>query len=590
VFANCKGGVISLPQPVPANLPPIFTADRDYQTAAAYFYAGEYDTAAVRFAAIAEDRSSPWQPKGRYLIARTLIRRATIVEQDKTIATALLQKADAELAAITGDPAQASMRGAAQSLRDWVTIRLHPESRLSAAAQELISQRPSAQAFVDYQRLVDRVIDPSGSYEYSGLKAVAQADDLTDWITAMQGRGNAAQARAVSQWKVRQTLPWLIAALWRVDPNSTDAGTVLAAAAAVPSSSPAYASALFLRTRLLLARGNLAGARAVLATAPDTARSGFSLEALNLVRSQRLRAAGTFDEALRYAPRTPVGSADFPGSMELPTAADPFTKPVFDADAAIMFTEQFPLSRLKDAVVSPALPTRLRIKVAVAAWTRAVELRDDAAGLAVAPILQSLAPSIAHDMDAYVHAADAERRHYAGVLLIARWAGIRNYVPLSEDHQSYLRDEPRRAQTFDFVDPDWWCGFTPSRRHAAGPYRWSSEEPITALPDLVVRNRQGVPPAFLSASERTRATSELQRLAALGSGPTYLATESVAWARKYPRDPDVAEALALAVSATGDGCSDDGTANASRNAFAALHKLFPRSAWAKKTPYWYEGR
>ena len=78
VFQNCAGGPLVLPPPAEAGSDARARADRDYQIAAAYFYATQYDEAAGRFRAIAANTASPWRAYGRYLAARALIRSVTV--------------------------------------------------------------------------------------------------------------------------------------------------------------------------------------------------------------------------------------------------------------------------------------------------------------------------------------------------------------------------------------------------------------------------------------------------------------------------------------------------------------------------------
>jgi hypothetical protein len=59
----------------------------------------------------------------------------------------------------------------------------------------------------------------------------------------------------------------------------------------------------------------------------------------------------------------------------------------------------------------------------------------------------------------------------------------------------------------------------------------------------------------------------------------------LAWAKAHPDDPRLAEALHRVVRATRSGCTTEGSGDVSREAFTRLHKLFPRSEWAKRTPY-----
>jgi hypothetical protein len=78
VFQNCAGTALVLPAPAPAWADGLIRADREHQTAAAYFYATQYDEAARRFRAISSSPSSPWRASGRYLAARSLIRSVTV--------------------------------------------------------------------------------------------------------------------------------------------------------------------------------------------------------------------------------------------------------------------------------------------------------------------------------------------------------------------------------------------------------------------------------------------------------------------------------------------------------------------------------
>lgn len=590
VFRNCSGFGFSLPAAVAPGLPPVFTADRAYQTAAAYFYGQDFAKAEALFRAIAADRTSPWQPRGRYLAARSLIRRATLTERD-AVAKATLARAEAELAGIIADPTETAMHAAAKSLRSFVEVRIDPVKRLHAVSQKLSTEaRPDAQTFVDYSRLMDQLVASDVTFDDpSPSSTLIDNDDLTDWIVALQNQNASAVARAIGQWKAKQTLPWLIAALWRVDGKSPEGAALLTAAQQVPAASPAHATVVFLRARLLMARGDVAAARTVLDGAPDAPAPGFNVEAVNLLRSQRLRVATTFDEFLKATVRMPVqmGFSFEDASTRSPS---PLRNPTFDVDAAMAFTEQLPLKRLAEAANSTLLPDRLRLKVAIAAWTRAVEFRDDAVGVAMAQALVKLSPALAADLGRYVAAIDPASRHNEAVFTLLHWPGLRNYVPLTEEYEEYLKQEPRHTLALEAVGTNWWASFAKYQYRPSGPYDWSMERPVTSLPDVADEATHATPPGFLTPEERVAAANEWRRLSALGSGPTYLASEAAAWATARPADPQVAEALALAVKATHYGNGDAQTGKASQQAFALLHKLFPTSAWAKQTPFWYEGR
>src|SRR5882672_415801 len=86
VFENC-GAPLQFNQPPKAAVipvvaaesdPPVIHTDRQYQVAAAHFYAGEFDAAVSQFSEIAKNTESPWSDVATYLQARALIRKGTI--------------------------------------------------------------------------------------------------------------------------------------------------------------------------------------------------------------------------------------------------------------------------------------------------------------------------------------------------------------------------------------------------------------------------------------------------------------------------------------------------------------------------------
>jgi TolA-binding protein len=74
----------------------------------------------------------------------------------------------------------------------------------------------------------------------------------------------------------------------------------------------------------------------------------------------------------------------------------------------------------------------------------------------------------------------------------------------------------------------------------------------------------------------------------LGALPNYLCRQVIQWATNNPQDPRVPEALHLAVNSTRHGCTDSASGRWSKAAFDLLHRKYPNSTWAKKTPYWFK--
>ena len=577
VFSNCGGDSLVLPEPAAASADALTRADRAYQTAAAYFYGLKYDEAVSRFRAIAADPLSPWRPYGRYMAARTLIRQATVPEK-KTREPLLA--AETELRRVLEDPAAAPLHASARGLLDLIALRAHPIDRLRALTSSLTTGNATDQQLTDYQKLMDALVGDTTEFDYDAVPeraAIAASGDLNDWVLSMQGIGTAAAERAVAQWKRSGTLPWLAAALWRVPAAHGESTSLLEAAARVDRSSPAFPTIAFLRVRLLAARGQRDQARALLATLPARPGDGIETETLNLLNAERFMLADNLNELLTSAPRM-ILTERVTSWRGTDIAGDAPRQPVFDDDAGVVFSRRMPVARLVEAATSAILPDRLRLRVASAAFARAWMLGKHDDALAVTPVLKSLSPSLRADLARYESAATPPDRHIAGLRLILRTPGLRASVIGIEDDEDYKQSQLRREFDHTFRR-NWWCSFASGGAEARAS--------VSELIGLLYADGTITYPAFLSAGERAATERELAALAALGTAPNYLAREAVRWAVARPSDVDAAEALAHAVQGTRWACADDHTTAASRSAFQTLHRLFPRTEWARKTRYWY---
>jgi hypothetical protein len=267
--------------------------------------------------------------------------------------------------------------------------------------------------------------------------------------------------------------------------------------------------------------------------------------------------ASSLEELLASAPRTYVPVT---GSGDLG----------LDADASLVFSSRLPLRRLVEASLATTLPAAVRVKVAKAAFTRTLVLRRYDDSLRLAPVLEKIAPSMRADLARFAAAANDADRHVAAVLMLLRTPGLDMDVAGLDGRAS---DGIERDLNHAFRY-NWWAESRPERE-------------TSPLLDLLYPAAGPPYPSFLTAAERAATENEQAALIAIGPAPNYLANEAVAWALARPNDPDAAEALALAVQGTRWGRGNEKTTNFSRRAFQTLHKLFPKSKWARQTKYWY---
>lgn len=330
VFSNCESGE-KIPPAIEPGQPAPLARERQYQIAAANFYAMKYDAAEQQFRALGDS----------YLVARCLIRRGTMGPLNRQD----LQAAEKELRKL-GEP----------PLLGFIASKLRPEERRIELAKRLNDPKQEAtfsQSLTDYTWLLDRE-----NATYTG-------DEMTEWIDAMQsGRGEPAD-----RWKKSGKPAWLLAAIIHAQPGEAANAELLDAAREVSEKSPAFATARHHRVRLLLATSQDAAARKEL----DEILKFDSLpvSAVNAFKKQRMQVAGSFDEWIALAPRQPVASFIFGES----DAEDANLSPnLFDDDGAAQANRGLPLSLLQRAATDPKFPAELREQLDVATKTRRILL------------------------------------------------------------------------------------------------------------------------------------------------------------------------------------------------------------------------
>jgi hypothetical protein len=576
VFANCDEEPLLLPEPAAADADALTKADRAYQTAAAYFYAMQFDEAARRFREIAADTASPWRPYGRFLAARSVLRTATMGTERAADHPEALAAAEKEFQAVIADPIAAPVHDSARGLLRFVGLRLHPLDELRTTAAQVASTRDELPftELENFNYLLGHQSPPGAEYDQQmrTWEAARGAHDLVDWLDGMRGLLPTERDHAMARWRRTQSMPWLVAALTQLHGPHESADALLAAAGAVPAASPAFPSVSFLRVRVLIELGRIDEARRVLASLPDVAGPGVLQETINLYRGERFMIASTFEELVKAAPRLSV-----PASLDDGKTFAPIDS--FDEDAAAGLGERLPLERLIDAGVSATLPERLQKRVAIAAFTRAILLDRHDSARRIAPVLRTLAPPLATDLDRYMRETTLEGRRHAAILLIVRTPGMTKDVRGLDDEYSIEFVEPRRAFA-NFILP-WWC-----EKPATTVERVAGEVKSQLVHMLYPKNV--VPyPSFVTADERTAVEREFAALAATGPASRYLATGALEWARTRPRDPEAAEALSRVVNGWRRACRDEADVELSRRSFQVLHKQFPGSEWAERTKYWY---
>jgi hypothetical protein len=576
VFSNCAGGS-SIPAELPADADALLRADRAYQIAAANFYATNFDEAQQRFAAIAADSGSPWQQNAVYLVARSLARKGSLGPAEQKQES--LDQAEAQLQKILADRKLTSLHAPSVRLLNLVSLRAHPVERMHELAQILSSKTADPnlkQDLWDYTTLLDGFFDG----DQAKLQALPRDDDLTDWIATLQVSDDATREHAIARWQATHSTAWLINALTKVPSYHSKARELIAAAEAVPNNSPGFVSARFHAIRLLTEEGNDAAARRSIAQILNTARAQLDESSLNLFVAHQRLLATSLDEFLAEAGRVPATLSWDDDGRQIPAepseisaeSKDLAGKPLFDQDVGDTLNRQLPLSLLKQAVSSNVLPAHLRRDVAQAAWLRAILLDDMKTADDLAPAVSTMIPELAPMLNDYLSATRPDEKKFAAIYLWLKSPGLEPIVDVGIGRQT-----PPTEQ--DSLRDNWWC--SAAYTAAVGDDDSVDVEAFTGTGKTS--------PRFLSAADLQRAKLEWESLMKLGAAPNYISKTVIEWANRNPDDSRVPEALHLAVKTSRYGCGDADTGRWSKAAFDLLHRKYPASPWAKKTPYWFKG-
>ncbi|HXM35975.1 MAG TPA: hypothetical protein VN920_12355, partial [Pyrinomonadaceae bacterium] len=152
--------------------------DREYQIAAASFYSLKFDEARARFEKIASDSESDWQQTADYLVARTLVRPASLAENEAGKREAY-EQAEHHLQMLVGG--KGKFHDASRKLLALVKYRAHPEQRIKELAQILSAPNANEnlrQDLIDYGLLLDKVEFQISTEEAKRLKPAEQKEEL----------------------------------------------------------------------------------------------------------------------------------------------------------------------------------------------------------------------------------------------------------------------------------------------------------------------------------------------------------------------------------------------------------------------------
>lgn len=568
---KAQGKEPPLPSPAAADASEEVKRERAYQIASANFYAKNFDEAAKQFGAIALDSASPYQKISAYLVARCMIRKAT-VSTNKGIDQVALLAAHNKLLELQADPAMVSMKEGIEGLLNFVGLRLDPAVTLLQLSKKIAAGDSSLYQDMDgYIYILDSAFKEDSedastthSVDDTKLAAAMHGDDMTDWIWTFSTNDKASLEHALSRYREKKNDGWLLCVGSKLTGKEAYAGEILEALAKIDKASPAYVTANSQRARVLTAQGHNDQAVSAIDNALGATKSPSAMNALNL---QKLMLSKSLEQMITLSYRSP---ALIVGDAESQTLSSEWQKldqkktdgktyttlpTMLRPEGAVAINQKLPLNLFLQAAQSQQVPAALRKDIAQAVFCRSILLHDQNSSNKASALLRQYMPNLASQLSRY-DSAGADSKEFSAAFLMLKNPGIRPYVTAGVGRTTEF------GRLDDYQD-NWWVSI-----EADKAVKFAGQQ-------------------FLKPADLAKAKAEVGALNLLSTGANYLGKVTIDYARKHLSDPRVPEALHMVVRATKLGASNDRTSAISKQAFQILHQNYKGNPWTVKTPYYY---
>src|SRR2546425_189569 len=625
VFQNCSGAT-EIPRELGPEAPLWLRQDRDYQIAASLLYSLQFDQARARFEKIAADNESHWSATGEYLVGRTLVRQASLTEDEKRKRELY---ADAERSLQKLIDKGNAFGDASRKLMALIKYRMHPEERVQELADHLtiggISQ-DLRQEVIDYVWLLDRFeaqilkeehqrkealkekkpgetsespfqknntdeavqsgelisiwFSPKladGTYDYQNdvplqVKYDTPSSEVIKLLEEKLNRNLTPEENSAIKEQIKWSLEsrkWLVSQNRKLDAAARDyegfcnCDDLKLQLADVPP---------FLLTKDLTDW---------ILTFQNQFRADGKQLAKNLsqfLKSAARKPAAFYDEGLYRTISEMLESRKAEWSEEeFDESKDEYERRLerqyqslvsqdlrlFDDRTADVLDRHFSLQMLNQAAQDPNLSSYLRRRLMLVVWVRAILLKNDELAIESTPGVIKVAPEMSSLLTQYLQTQGTAAREHLALYILLKFPGLSPFI-------AGTLPEPATAEDSDYYfETAWWC--KPNETE----YR-SGNEAAKIVPA----------PRFLEPSQLETARREYETLSAIGDAKSYLGKRVLQWAKSDPNDPRIPEALFIGAQATQSykyGCNGwENDQETEQEAIRILSEQYPQSQWTAK--------
>ena len=546
VFDHCGTNTFDPPTAPQDDWESLEKHDRQYQIAASYFYDGQYPEAARRFREIGNTPNSPWSGLSRYLVGRSMAREAT-VNEDRRLT--LLNQALAEYRQLARDSNFLERFPWITKQIMFIQAKVDPAAVLNAFEQKIIHNPESVsdKDIRDYVFLIS-----------SDTRQHREGAAYGNWYFLAGTLGS--RQETIERWREEQSLEWLFLALITAGSSAgqktlTD---LLHAAGEFGPETPGYYVMLDHRVRIMALLGDVGGALA-LADNPYKGRTPPSRRHINRVRLRAANLSDRWEDFFRFASMRPLKLPWGYGIVNRNTT-------LFPGEATKLINAYFTPNMMLEAIKFRGLSNYQRSRMAISGWMKAMLLKDSDSAHSLSTEVKRYVPRLKGAFEKLESGRDPE---FEGALIVLSnpafaplmWSGAGR---VEQRYQSAQPGLDNLALPWKYYN--WWClprvAYDQNEAEFFGPRFAHYDE---------------------AQLEEIRQLRRIDEVSVAGFfGPAVLR-----YARSNLDDPRVPYALHRVVFASRHACMS-GPGDIAKEAHNLLHKHFPDSEWAEKTPYWYE--
>jgi len=595
-----------IPPAAPASADPLSKSQRDYQLAAASFYALDFNQAKQRFQTIASKNDPYWQELAEYMVSRCAVNAALLAKNESGRKQAWSRVAET----LKSNPKSKY----ADDLVNLQTLLTYAHETPAESLKQLCKavMRAHSERFGnnagDITSLMDDSFEPyeasskselNGQMNPTGLSL--EKNELTDWLNTIKGpeeevfpyiedqakkeiaeRRKTCAAHALKRWRQTHSMPWLVAALSSNSLLLASNHDLANAANQMTPDSVTFLTARFYLIDLMIKSGRKEEARNSLLKLLQ--RKDLAPSDKNIFQSQLQMVSRTPQEFFHSMIQCPtsysyssIHSGDdtpFPSNwrrVENEKSYYRCTPTICDLHCDDL-NENLPFSYWVSLARDKTIPAKLHAEVIRCAWLRSVILGRES-GLEDA--LGQAYPSLRKLVQNYKNAPAGPEKRFslACVILLNRGMDL-DLEPVN--HHGGIDEH-------DYFNHNYWEteAQKSAEREPAGQIQEGD-----SVDTIFSSYEKPVLKSLLTRIEQKRLEAE-QKVIAANDPPHLLCETVVGWARSHPNDPRVPEMLYRIVKLPFWSKHTQYGSRYSHAAYTLLHKQYHTSSWAKSLSWWY---